>query len=173
MRRRKIKTIYSNDGPGLRKRELNSKVYASIRSKFKHIVPHNSIVGMLLRQDEHFVVRSNQFGVFAHIPSTWEVIDDKLRRSILTPQSEELNKALVEWLDNHTDEQRFAIVNECFDLLHNCGIDSTMDFRDPKKVVKAISNINTINEDTRKLVIDVLKSCADRVVSVNNFKTEK
>ena len=163
MRRKKIRMIYSNDGPGLRRRELMSKEYKSIRSKYKHIVPQNSIVGMMLRQDENFVVHSNQFGVLAHIPSSWEVIDDKLRRSVLSSGSEALNKALVEWLDKHSDEERLSLVNECFDLLVKSGINWTMDFRDPKKVMKAISMINTVPEDTRKLVLDVIKSCADRV----------
>lgn len=166
MRRKKIRVIYSNDGPGLRKRELLSKEYKSIRSKYKHIVPQNSIVGMMLRQDENFVVRSNQVGVYAHIPSTWEVVDDKFRRSVLAPQADALNKSLVEWLDKHSDEQRLALVNECFDFLYKNDINMTMDFRDPKKVVKAISNINTVSEDTRKLLLDVLKSCADRVADV-------
>lgn len=163
MRRKKIRMIYSNDGPGLRRRELLSKEYKSIRSKYKHIVPQNSIVGMLLRQDENFVVRSNQLGVMAHIPSSWEVIDDKFRRSVLVKRSEALNKALVDWLDRHSDEERLTIVNECFDLLGKAGIDRTMDFRDPKKVVKVISMINTIPEDTRKLVLDIIKSCADKI----------
>ena len=47
-----------------------------------------------------------------------------------------------------------------------------MDFRDPKKVVKVISNINSVAEDTRKLLLDVIKSCADRIgeatLRVNN-----
>jgi hypothetical protein len=172
MRRKKIRMIYSNDGPGLRRRELLSKEYKSIRAKYKHIVPQNSIVGMLLRQDENFVVHSNQLGVLAHIPSSWEVIDDKLRRSVLTKQSSALNNALVDWLDKHSDEERLAIVNECFDLLGKSGIDNTMDFRDPKKVVKAISMINTIPEDTRKLVLDVIKSCADKIGEVT-LKNDK
>ena len=166
MRRKKIRMIYSNDGPGLRRRELMSKEYKSIRSKYKHIVPQNSIVGMMLRQDENFVVHSNQFGALAHIPSSWEVIDDKLRRSVLSSGSEALNKALVEWLDKHSDEERLSLVNECFDLLVKSGINWTMDFRDPKKVMKAISMINTVPEDTRKLVLDVIKSCADRISEV-------
>ena len=172
MRRKKIRLIYSNDGPGLRKRELLSKEYKSIRAKYKHIVPQNSIVGMMLRQDDVFVIRSNQVGVFAHIPTTWEVIDDKFRRSVLTPRSRALNDAIVEWLDQHTDEERLAIVNECFGFLYECGINKTMDFRDPKKVVKVISNINSVAEDTRKLLLDVIKSCADRIgeatLRVNN-----
>lgn len=166
MRRKKIRLIYSNDGPGLRKRELESAEYKLIRDKYKHIVPQNSIVGMLLRQDDHFVVRSNQVGVFAHIPSSWEVIDDKFRRSVLTAQAEALNKSLIEWLDKHSDEERLTLVNECFDFLYKNNIDATMDFRDPKKVVKAIRNINNVPEDTRKLVLDVLKSCADSVAGV-------
>lgn len=166
MRRKKIALIYSNDGPGLRRRELMSKEYASIRGKYKHIVPQNSIVGMMLRQEENFVVRSNQVGVYSHIPSTWEVIDDKFRRSVLSPQSDALNKSLIDWLDKHTDEQRLALVNECFDFLYKNDINMTMDFRDPKKVVKAVSNINSVPEDTRKLVLDVLKNCADRVAGV-------
>jgi hypothetical protein len=117
-------------------------------------------------------VHSNQLGVLAHIPSSWEVIDDKLRRSVLTKQSIALNNALVDWLDKHSDEERLAIVNECFDLLGKSGIDNTMDFRDPKKVVKAISMINTIPEDTRKLVLDVIKSCADKIGEVT-LKNDK
>lgn len=164
-RQKKIRAVYSNDGPGLRKREIESEAYKAIRPKFKHIVPHCSIVGMLLRHDTHFVVKSNQRGIFAHLPLTWEVMDDKFRRSVLTAQSQAINKSLVGWLDQHDDATRLKIVNDTFDALYAAGMDTTMDLRNAKKLFALLKDLKKFDKETRDLALSLAKYSYDNIVS--------
>ena len=164
-RQKKIRAVYSNDGPGLRKREIESEAYKAIRPKFKHIVPHCSIVGMLLRHDTHFVVKSNQRGIFAHLPLTWEVMDDKFRRSVLTTQSQAINKSLVGWLDQHDDATRTKIVNDAFDALYAAGMDTTMDLRNAKKLFALLKDLKKFDKETRDLALSLAKYSYDNIVS--------
>ena len=52
----KIITVYSNDGQGLRKAQIESNKYSSIKDRLVHIIPQYSIVGLLLRHDENYTV---------------------------------------------------------------------------------------------------------------------
>ena len=166
-RQKKIRAVYSNDGPGLRKREIESEAYKAIKPKFRHIVPHCSIVGMLLRQDSNFVVKSNQRGIYAHLPLTWEVMDDKFRRSVLTKQSLAINKSLVSWLDQHDDATRLKIVNDVFDSFYAAGMDTTMDLRNAKKLFVLIRDLKKLDKETRDLALNLAKYSYDNIVSAS------
>lgn len=166
-KQRKIRAVYNNDGPGLRKREYESKAFEEIRPKLRFIVPHCSIVGMMLRQPKPFVVKSNQRGVYAHLPLTWEVIDDKFRRSVLDKHSQALNDSIVGWLEQHNDEQRAKIVNDVFNLLYSAGMDTTMDLRNLKKVVLAIKNLKSVDKETRDLALSLVKYSYENIVGAS------
>ena len=166
-RQRKIRAVYSNDGPGLRKREMESEAYQQVKPKYKHIVPHCSVVGMLLRQDTNFVVKSDQKGLFAHLPLTWEVIDDKFRRSVLTAQSRAINQSLVEWLERHDDKTRTKIVNDVFDALYAAGMDTTMDLRNAKKLLALVKGLKGFDKETRDLALSLAKYSFDNITSAS------
>lgn len=163
LKQRKISKVYSNDGPGLRKREMESKAYKTVRPKLSHIVPHCSIVGMLLRHDKHYPIKSNTYGVFAHSMLTWEIIDDKLRRSKLTAKSLALEKSLTEWLNGHSDEDRKKIIDSVFDLFEKSGIKETVDIANAKKLVALAKNLKTVDEESKKLVVDMVKYAGNNI----------
>jgi len=164
-RQRKIRAVYNNDGPGLRRREMESEAFRALRPKYKLIVPHNSIVGMMLRQAEPFVVKSDQRGVFAHQMISWQVMDDKLRRSVLSARSQALNKAIISWLDKHNDSERLGMVNDVFELFDASGIDSTLDLRNFKKIIRLVKNFKDIDKETRELGLSLVKYSYDNVIS--------
>ena len=166
-RQRKIRAVYNNDGPGLRKREYESQAFRNLKPKLRYIVPHCSIVGMMLRQPKPFVVKSNQRGVFAHLPMTWEIIDDKLRRSVLSKHSQALNETIISWLEKHNDEQRAKMVNGVFDLLYSSGMDTTMDLRNFKKGVKLVKNLKGVDKETRDLALSLVKYSYENVMGAS------
>lgn len=55
--RSKIQTIYNFDGPGLLDKEFRSKNFKRILPKYAHIIPDDSIVGILLHNQKDTVVK--------------------------------------------------------------------------------------------------------------------
>lgn len=163
LKQHKIVKVYSNDGPGLRKNELESKAYKTVRSKYIHIVPHCSIVGMLLRHDKHYPIKSNTYGVFAHSMLSWEIVDNKLRRSKLTAKSLALERSLTEWLNDHSDEDRRKIIDNLFGLFEKSGIKETMDLINAKKLAALAKNLKTVDEESKKLAIDMVKYAGNNI----------
>ena len=102
----KIKKVYSNDGPGLRNKEFNSIEYKSIKRKLVHIVPHNSMVGIIMRNDVYNVVKSNKKGIMGHAILSWQIDGDHLVEAKLSPKSIELENHIIEWCLSHTDKEK-------------------------------------------------------------------
>jgi len=71
---RKIKVVYNNDGPGFLKEIVESKKYQKIKSKIYKIVPHESVVGMLLYYDGYMKsIKSKRKSLLQHDPFHWQV----------------------------------------------------------------------------------------------------
>ena len=86
----RIKKVYNNDGPGLRRKEFESGKYRRIKRKYIHIVPDSSMVGILLRNDMYDVVKSNKNNIMSHAVINWIIEDDKLVKSALSDKSKKL-----------------------------------------------------------------------------------
>ena len=96
----KIKKIYSNDGMGLRDEQMNSRKYKRIENRFIRIIPDSSIVGLLLRhKDNYIVIKSNMPGLISHDTSTWQIDRDKFSRTNLTRFSKVFDDGFSRWLD--------------------------------------------------------------------------
>jgi len=152
----KIKKIYSNDGPGLRKKEFCSKKYKHIKRKYIHIVPDCSIVGVLLRNDCYSVVKSTKNNIFGHSISTWIIDNDKLIPSILSDKSKRLEKSIISWLDLHSDSERAKIIHTLFKVLDDADITVTMNLVKIKNIINVIHNLRGIDEQTKDLAKDFL-----------------
>ena len=138
----KIKKIYSNDGMGLRDKQINSRRYRRIENKFTRIIPDSSIVGLLLRHNNNYeVIKSNMPGLISHDTSTWQIDRNSFTRTKLTRFSRVFDDGFTKWLDNYSDEERELFVKEVFDIMRENNIETLMQF--------------TTNY---KLVFDVLKS---------------
>ena len=73
---RRIKNIYSFDGPGFGFNEniLESDQFRFIQPKIEKYIPQTSIVGRLLKSTvEPVVVKSNELGIMQHNPLSWEL----------------------------------------------------------------------------------------------------
>ncbi len=74
--RSRIKTVYNNDGPGFENFNfIKSKEYKEILPKYKHFIPSNSFIGMILAHDDDYkIVKNKKFwGMLQHDASTWKV----------------------------------------------------------------------------------------------------
>lgn len=73
--RKRIARLYNNDGPGFHDyRYLNSQAYRDLLPNYRHFVPSNSIIGMLMAHDDDYqIVKSTHFfGMLQHAPYTWK-----------------------------------------------------------------------------------------------------
>lgn len=152
----KIKKIYSNDGPGLRLKQFKSIKYKIVKHKLIHIVPDNSIIGIMLRNDKYKVVKSKKKTIMSHIPSTWLIEDDKLIESKLSKKSEELEKSVIEWLNQHNDDERKQLIDNVFQIFENSGITDTTKFKDVSNLIKMIKEVRNIDNKTKELVINFI-----------------
>lgn len=157
LKNRKIKKIYSNDGPGLRKKEFESKEYKRIKDRYIHIVPEHSLVGVLLRNDKYTVVKASTNTAFCHALSTWLFNEDRLTEGILSKESKSLEKNLLAWLDMHNDEERIKIVETFFNILENLNITVLNDAIKFNEFIRIVRGLFNVDKQSRDLAIDLLK----------------
>lgn len=153
----KIKQIYNNDGPGLRKEDFYSKKYQKIKNKYIQFIPSNSIIGIILHNEKHIVVKTKALSFFSHSMTTWCIDDDKFKRTTLSRSHYNLEKRLNEWTNIHTDAERKRAVDIVFNTLEYCDIKDTMSLTKIKNIIKIIKELKNIDNDSKNLVIDFLE----------------
>lgn len=145
--RKKIIKIYSNDGPGLKLEQLNSRNYSSIEDRFELIVPEYSVVGLLLRhKDPIHVVSASKKGFMAHDAGCWGVSGTELEEATLSKFSKKFDKLIKKWLDNYNDVERKDFMMNIAEILDSAGIDSLLDIKAAK-----LSSLNKIVKSSKKL----------------------
>ena len=157
LKQNKIIKIYNNDGPGLRKKEFNSNKYLRIKDKYIHVVPYNSFIGMMLRNDNYKVVESSRKTILSHYPISWIVEENSFKETELKIKSKELEKNIIEWLDNHDDSQRKIMIDNVFKIFETCEIEDTRKLKMISYITKVIKEVKNIDNQTKKLAIDFIK----------------
>lgn len=132
----KIIKVYNNDGPGLREEQFNSNKYKNMEKKLVSIIPNYSVVGLLLKHsDKYIVVKSMKRGINAHNFTNWVIYDDKLLITKLSNYSKIINKTVNKWLDKYSDSERELFVKELFLIFDRANIYSLTDINDNKKLI--------------------------------------
>jgi hypothetical protein len=153
----KVLQIYSNDGPGFRERELKSYKYRRLKHIYTHFVPENSFFGVLFRNDVYNVVKNTTKGMRGHSAWGWELIHDRLKSGALSAKSRAFEQSMLEWLDNHSDEERARVIKTIFGVLERHKIQNTMQLRRPASIIKVIHGIRNVDEESKNLVIDLIR----------------
>lgn len=128
--KRKIISVYSNDGPGFSQEMVNSEAYQELTPKIRTIIPESSIVGLLLEHEEEFqVVKSSNVGVGQHDAMSWEVLGTHfVYTDKVAEQSLLLDEAMKTWLVELDASQREVIVTAVFEMLDELDIKTVDDF---------------------------------------------
>ena len=80
--RDRIRTVFSNDGPGFSEGTVTSEAYKALAPRIRVYLPEDSLVGLLLEHDESYtVVKSNRKGLFQHDGLSWEVMGGSFLRA--------------------------------------------------------------------------------------------
>ena len=154
MIKNKIIKIYNNDGPGVLKEQLDSSSFLKIKDKYVHIVPQNSIVGILLYNDNYKVITSTGIGIFGHDALKWCVDDRKFIKNELANKSKDFEIALISWLEEYNEEERKMCIDELFMILEENGINSLLDIKNEKirSIYRIIKSSNKISYDSKKML---------------------
>ena len=157
--RKKIINVYSNDGQGLRETQLNSKQYSLIKDRYIHIIPNYSIVGLLLRHDDNYiVVKSDRKGFYAHDAFSWQVSYDHLEKELLSRFSKVFDDGFSKWLDNYDDEQRRKFVNEVFKLFYENGFETVTEVRSKlKNITTVVKSSKTMDPVVKEMFKELIK----------------
>lgn len=154
----KIRKIYSNDGPGLRKKELKTFRYKLIKNKYTHFVADHTIVGILLRDEKHKYIKTTKRNVFAHDIGTWIIKENELEETNLSNSSLRIQNNLINWLDSHTYYERYTMVNDIFQVLEDNKINTIYDIVKLNNLIKVIKGLKSIDKQSKDLAINLLKA---------------
>lgn len=155
--KRKIKLIYSNDGPGLREQEYNSRNYKSIQSKYIHIIPNYSLVGVILKNDTYHIVESTKKNILAHSASTWLIEDNHFQITSQSEVSKKLESSVNDFLNNTTDEELERVIKAIFMSLERAGIVYVKEILNFKALLDIVKSIKNIDKTTKKRIINILE----------------
>ena len=142
----RILTAFNNDGPGFGEDFINGPDYKSVHGKLRTIVPHSSVVGMLLEHEECYeVVKSNATGLLQHNAFSWEVLGGSfIHLNTVTPESRVVDRALKDWLYDLSPEERAHVVDTLFETLSAVGAKTLTDLSaDKLRVLKAWNTLDT------------------------------
>ena len=117
----KIIKVYNYDGPGFNKNIVNMYGNNEIMKKIQTYIPQDSIIGRILNHKEKTtIIYSIEKGILQHDIFSWQILrDDLIELSENTDASEIIDKALTDWLEVTTNEQRKIFIDTVFDLLYS------------------------------------------------------
>ena len=150
---KRILEIYNLDGPGFTEAMMNDAGYLAMVPKIKTYIPESSIIGMLLEQrDAYSVIKSRQLGLLQHELYSWEIrAGDFEHTQEISRGTRFAGRAITNWIQDMTPEERVAFVDATYQLLSAGGASSVGELLHPKNILAFFKALNT-NEESRKLL---------------------
>ena len=150
--RGKIIEIYSYDGPGLLLEQLNSSKYKKIKDRFTHVIPNNSVFGLMLYSTNDRVIKTNYVGVLSHFALNWQVDDNDLIDDTLKASSIDLKNKMDKWLEKYNKDEKKAFVDEMFNIFEKYNIKSLMQILDkPTMLIKLLNETSKVDYKTSNM----------------------
>lgn len=157
--RSRIIKIYSNDGQGLKIKEIESKRYKNIYNRYNHIIPYNSLVGILLRHEDFsdsIIVDSSRPIVFSHAAASWIIKDDHFVRREISSNSKKIDRIISNWLDKYDYFTRKYFVEDIFNVLKKNNITEISQFKENYiNIFRLIKYSNDISDKSKEMMRDL------------------
>lgn len=167
--KKRILEIINADGPGFNEEVIKSKEYLQISERINTYIPQSSIIGRLLEHEENYeIVFSTQKGILQHDMYSWQVDGINLARiQELTNDSQIVNKAVRNWLQNTTPKQRENFINIIYDILVTTEVTDFTEFETDtlKKIARVIKLYRNIEKEDRKEIEEMIKLIFQSIVS--------
>ena len=161
--RKKIKEVYSYDGPGIRKKQLASNRFKKIEDRYHHIVPYNSVVGMLMNNtNNHIVIKTSGSGLMGHYAEKWQFEDCMFKKVKLSRASRILDMGIDTWTDRYTDKEFKLFTEQVFNMFKKENITSLLEiFDNPKILIKIYQNTHDLDPIVSNMVKDLIDIVVD------------
>lgn len=169
---KRMRTIFSHDGPGFKDAIFEEEGYQNIKDKIQKIIPHSSTVGLLLQhQEEHTVVRSDKAGLLQHDPFSWVVEkEDFVYLNEVDRNAMLMNQTLNQWFGEMEDSARKELVDTIFGIISATELETTLELSEEwKKMVSAIIGARKeLDEETRKFLKETFRQLVR--MGAHNFR---
>ena len=161
---KRISRIYNLDGPGFRTEVYGMGSFEAIADRVTKIIPHSSIVGMLLENHgEYRVVDSKRIGMLQHDPFSW-LVDriDFVYLEELNATHRFMDESLNAWVMSLSKEEVEAFVNTLFQIVAASEATDLISFtKNWKKSLAGMAGaIQNLDEATKNSMYRIMKSLA-------------
>lgn len=178
--RNRIDAVYSLDGPGFERKNLENSGFESICDKIHTYVPQSSIFGMLLEHQEAYtVVQSQRKGFMQHDIYSWEIdCTDLITLPQTTATSAFFDHTLTSFVDGMTIEQREQLADGVFEILSSADVVTFDEMLDNmlKNIGRFLSTLKNMDGDTRSLILSqfgkLMKSAGKNLSDVNPLRRQ-
>lgn len=167
---KRIKHIYTLDGPGLSDELISQPEFEEVRDRITKYMPKSSIVGMFFTTAvECKYVDSKAKGMAQHFPFNW-IVDDFDFKYVdnLEKNSTLRDKILKQTRREITEEQWRIISDNIFEVFKEAGVNNLNDFNDHK--LQAISSVMNASEhlddDSRELIKSAFAILTENATSI-------
>ncbi len=129
--RARIADVYSNDGPGLNEKAVDTPDYVPLSGCFHLIIPEESVIGVIMNDGtERRVIKSSARGLQQHDPMTWQVLGSAFEEAGgQTGSSVFVDRTVRRWLDDMSDSERQSLTDALFDGMEATGADTLRDVK--------------------------------------------
>jgi hypothetical protein len=161
--RSRLSRAVNFDGPGFNFSVLPRSSFSDCEKKVVNYVPEESIVGVLLDAvGDRSVITSSARYLYQHNPLTWAIERTGFLGGELSDTTKLLEETVEEWLAQISLERRKAFIDALFDVL-GASEGKTVDPKESlKDISKVIKNVSGLDEDTRKMLSEVLASITNQ-----------
>ncbi|MBR2950780.1 MAG: DUF2974 domain-containing protein [Lachnospiraceae bacterium] len=170
---KRIKQVYSFDGPGFRPEFLQGASYENIRSRVHRILPASSLVGMLLQNYEAYeVIASDAFSVWQHDCYTWRITEGSLvRLADIENKQRRINEVLNRFIFSMEEEELRVFVDTLFGIIEKTGAVTLTEFAaDWKKNLKiCLKQIRTLDKETGEKIRQIFRLLLEITADVRLF----
>lgn len=162
---KRIRRIYSMDGPGIHPRILEKCDYDKIAERVVKILPHSSLIGMIFEWDTKYkVVESRKFGFIQHDPYNWKIRNGEfVIAEDIYERARHKTSTLNEWIMAQDEEHIRLFVDTLYNVISASKADDliaiTADWK--KSMLGMIAALKAVDEETaqvlRKIVRDLFE----------------
>ncbi|MBC2576714.1 Mbeg1-like protein [Peptostreptococcus canis] len=158
----RVEIVYNNDGPGFSSEVVISSKYKKTVKKVKKIMPKSSVVGILMKDNENrkLINAIGSTGFIQHDGFNWEVKGNKfVEEKRLTKDIVFIDKTLKHWLENTSDEEKAAFVDEFYELIiktTKAKRISEISNKRLKVAIKILMEMSDLEPEKRELMLKMI-----------------
>lgn len=161
MVQRRIRSVYSNDGPGFFPSLLDTPQYERLKDRILCLIPQSSIVGLMLEHRSKVqVVHSAESGFYQHDPYTWQVLGAALvPEDGVDASSLVIDQSLKSWLESMTPAERESFIGEVYSAFRATNVETVREFSADlaKNSAELLRAFHGKAPETRRFMIDSVK----------------